>query len=186
MDEYITTRRNVKNTIRDELETTFKDCDCVEIPWVMMSFNSIEKNPESLLKTNTYRWNHDMKHPTKHGYKFRCMYELIPVKSIFKPCKFNKINCHRPLQPITAQVKIVDSIDNLKMTPVNDGYPNLREEKIARAYLVCYHYRIVSLQHYLYKKKHKIWHNFTMEAVKSCDYPEIVDETLKNKSSIKV
>ncbi len=45
MDEYITS----KKTIREELETTFRNCHCVKVPWVMMACNSIQKNPDSLL-----------------------------------------------------------------------------------------------------------------------------------------
>ena len=33
MDEYITTKKFKNNTIREELETTFKDCMCIKIPW---------------------------------------------------------------------------------------------------------------------------------------------------------
>ena len=36
VDEFISTRKNTLNTIRDELESTFKDADCVVIPWIMM------------------------------------------------------------------------------------------------------------------------------------------------------
>ena len=49
VDEFITTKKNITNTIKDELKTTFKDVDCIKIPWVMMSCNSIEKNPNSIL-----------------------------------------------------------------------------------------------------------------------------------------
>ena len=62
VDEYITTKKNINNTIRDELITTFKNVDCIKIPWVMMSFNNIKNDPENILITNTYRWNHDKKH----------------------------------------------------------------------------------------------------------------------------
>ena len=65
IDEFITTKKNIINTIKDELNTTFKNVDCIKIPWVMMSCNSIEKNPNSILLENTYRWNHNKKHPNK-------------------------------------------------------------------------------------------------------------------------
>ena len=65
VDEFITTKKNITNTIKDELKTTFKNVDCIKIPWVMMSCNSIEKNQDSILLENTYRWNHNKKHPNK-------------------------------------------------------------------------------------------------------------------------
>ena len=48
-------KKNIINTIKDQLNTTFKDVDCIKILWVMMSCNSIEKNPNSILLENTYR-----------------------------------------------------------------------------------------------------------------------------------
>ena len=39
VDEFITTKRNLHNTIAQELKTTFKNDDCVRVPWVMMSSN---------------------------------------------------------------------------------------------------------------------------------------------------
>ena len=53
VDEFITTKKNITNTIKDELNTTFKDVDCIKIPWVMMSCNNRDKNPNSILLENT-------------------------------------------------------------------------------------------------------------------------------------
>jgi hypothetical protein len=63
VDEFITTRKKVLNNIVDELKTTFKDADCIKVPWAMMSCNNRQNNPKSILKENIYRWNHDKKHP---------------------------------------------------------------------------------------------------------------------------
>ena len=62
VDEFITTKKNIKNTIRDELLTVFNNFDCICIPWVMMSCNGKKENPKSILLENTFRWNHDNKH----------------------------------------------------------------------------------------------------------------------------
>lgn len=186
MDEYITTKKNDKHTIRKELETTFKDCDCIKIPWVMMSCNSIKKNPISLLETNVYRWNHDKKHEVKNiPHKFRCRYNVIEVKSIFKPSKFNTLNDHIPGAPYSKFVNIVDSI-NKNTSLLNSFYSGLREKNIANAYLICYHYRIVSIEQCLNKIKYNIWYkHFTLQQLLSFDFPELIDETLKIKSSKK-
>ena len=114
VDEFITTKHNKQNTIRDELLTTFKNAMCIKIPWVMMSCNNIEKNPVSLLETNIYRWNHDKRHiNTKTDiHKFRCRYDGIEVKCIFKPKYFNDLYDHHPIYPITNNTVIVESVYN--------------------------------------------------------------------------
>lgn len=183
MDEYITTRKHIYNTIRDELETTFADSVCIKIPWVMMSSNSIKLNPTSLLKTNVYRWNHDNKHRNNtHPHKFRCRYDKIEVKCIFKPKYFNDIFMHHPLDPISKGLLVVDSVSNDKDT-LNPFYDNLRETDIKKGYLLCYHYRIVSIENSLNKIKHNlIYKHYKLQDLLSTDYPEVVDNTLRNKS----
>ena len=183
VDEYITCKKNKNNTIRDELLTTFKDVDCVKIPWVMMSFNSIKHDPDDLLKTNVYRWNHDKRHDNiLNPDKFRCRYDKIEVKCIFKTNKFNSISDHHPKNP-TRNVKIVNSI-NLNVSNLDPFYKNLREECILNGYLLCYHYRLTSIDHCSRKIKENIWYlnnNYSLDNLKSNDFPEIYDDTLKNK-----
>ena len=71
IDEFITTRKNFSNTIKEELSTTFKNIDCIKIPWIMMNGNS-KKNPNNLLTEITYRWDHDKKHPNKSLMMLLC------------------------------------------------------------------------------------------------------------------
>ena len=182
VDEFITTKKNITNTIKDELKTTFKNVDCIKIPWVMMSCNSIEKNPNSILLENTYRWNHNKKHPHKIQ-KFRCRYDKIEVKCIFKTDKFNSILDHHPLEK-SGHVFIVDSISKKKQALVS-FYGNLREEDIKNGYLLCYHYRIISKENSISKLKTNSWYiqnGYTIDDLMTCDYPEIIDETLKYKT----
>jgi hypothetical protein len=184
-DEFITTKKNINNTIKDELNTNFKDVDCIKIPWVMMAFNGIEKNPNCLLEENVYRWNHDKKHISKTKiHKFRCRHHKIEVKCIFKTKSFNSCWLHHPKDPANG-IKIVDSIYN-KYDKLNPFYENLREKDIGQAFLVCYHYRFVSKQQ-IYEKTN----NNNIFAYKQSniinimlqfDYPEIKDNTLKIKS----
>ena len=184
MDEYITTKKNINKTIKEELETTFEDCMCIKIPWVMMSCNSIEKNPESLLKSNIYRWNHDNKHINNKSNenKFRCRYDKIEVKCIFKPKYFKSILMHTPINPNSNNIKIVESIKNTE-EQLDPFYNNLREKDIADGYLLCYHYRIVSVDNCLNKiKNNLLYKKYKLEDLLSNDYPEIIDETLKYKS----
>ena len=182
MDEYITTKKNIHSTIRDELQTTFKDCMCVKIPWVMMSCNSIRYNPKSLLKTNVYRWNHNKKHINKitDEPKFRCRYNEIEVKCIFKPRYFDDIFYHNPTHP-NCNVKIVESIRNTEQK-LDSFYPKLRERDIKEGYLLCYHYRLVSIEQCLDKIKYNAWYKkYTLNQILSFDYPELKDTTLKDK-----
>jgi len=182
MDEFITTKKDVTKTIRDELKTTFKDCMCVKIPWVMMSCNSIKHNPSSLLKTNVYRWNHDKKHVNTitDEPKFRCRYNEIEVKCIFKPKYFKKLSEHYPLQPI-GHVKVIDSIYK-KDQELNPFYKNLREKNIQEGYLLCYHYRIISVENCVNKIKHNAFYKkYKLKDLLSFDYPEVIDKTLHDK-----
>ena len=109
VDEFITTKKNINKTIREELQTTFKDVMCIKIPWVIMSSNSIVNDPKSLLQTNIYRWNHDKKHINNISdvNKFRCRYENIEVKCIFKPKYFDDIFDHNPILPNIKNIKII-------------------------------------------------------------------------------
>jgi hypothetical protein len=183
VDEFITTKKNITHTIKDELNTTFKDVDCIKIPWVMMSCNSIEKNPNSILLENTYRWNHNKKHP--HSiHKFRCRYDQIEVKCIFKTDKFNKIDVHIPSKTVGDCI-IVDSIIKKKQK-LNSFYNNLREEDIKKGYLLCYHYRIISKENCLNKLNKAQYLKFQLEDLMRSDNPEIIDETLKNKTINKI
>ena len=183
MDEYITTKKYVNNTIKEELETTFKNSMCIKIPWVMMSCNSIKNNPDYLLKTNIYRWNHDIRHinNTSNENKFRCRYDNIEVKCIFKPKYFENIFMHHPINPNCKDTIIVESIKNTKQQ-LDPFYKNLREIDIKEGYLLCYHYRIVSIKNCLNKIKNNLFYKkYKLKDLLSNDYPEIIDETLKYK-----
>tara|TARA_Y100000591_G_C21842121_1_gene706313 strand:- start:2166 stop:2984 length:819 start_codon:yes stop_codon:yes gene_type:complete len=181
VDEFITTKKNLKKTIKNELETTFKDVDCIKIPWVMMSCNKREKNPKSILLENVFRWDHNKKHYNKIK-KFRCRYNKIEVKCIFKTEKFTKIWDHHPKKSI-GKIITVNSISN-EEEELNLFYNNLCEKDIANGFLLCYHYRIISLENSLNKLKTNLWYiknKYTINNLMSSDYSEILDETLKNK-----
>ena len=183
VDEFITTKRNFNKTIREELTTTFKDVDCIMIPWVMMSCNGIEKNPKSVLEENIYRWNHDERHPSK-VYKFRCRYENIEVKCIFKSGKFKSIvGDHHPNGFEKNNVNVVDSI-RCNKNNIGLFYSNLREEDIKIGYLLCYHYRIISVENSLNKIKTNIWYindGYKINDLMSSDHPDLIDKTIMYK-----
>ena len=179
VDEFITTKKNINRTLKQELLTTFKKVDCIKVPWVMMSSNNREKNPKSILIENTYRWNHDKTHPHKMR-KFRCRYNSIECKCIFKTQKFKTITTHNPSDVIGNAI-IVNSI-NITTVGLASHYRNLREKDISNGYLLCYHYRIISRENNLRKlEKKSIYKKFTLEDLIKSDHAEINDDTLKNK-----
>jgi hypothetical protein len=189
VDEFIVTKRNIGKTIRDELLTTFKNVDHIRIPWVMMACNGLEKNPKSLLKENVYRMNHDIRHNTDVPLKFRCRYDMIEVKSIFKTKYFDDfvdhcpINCNKKNPVILNSINLTDDISNTNINKI--FYKNLREHKINSGFLLCYHYRIISkenCQHKLNTNKWYIDKQFTLSNLMDADYPEIIDETMRIKS----
>ena len=111
--------------------------------------------------------------------KFRCRYDKIEVKCIFKPIYFNDIFDHHPLNQNINNIKIVDSIQN-NNSILSPFYSNLREIDIKEGYLLCYHYRIISIENCLNKIKNNIWYKkYTLDDLLSNDYPEVIDETLK-------
>ena len=179
-DEFITTKKNIDNTIKDELINTFKDVDCIKIPWVMMSCNGRKNNPKSILIENLFRWNHNLTHPHKI-HKFRCRYNKIEVKCIFKTDKFIGVTNHFPIKN-SESIIIVDSI-NINKENSAGYYKNLREDDIKNGYMLCYHYRIISIENCMNKLKNSfIYKNkYTLEDLLDTDYPEIKDETLKQK-----
>lgn len=183
VDEFITTKKFINHTIRDELEIIFKDSDCIKIPLVMMSSNYIENNPKSVLLENTYRWNHDKRHKNSIIPKFRCRYNSIEVKCIFKTKKYKSIWDHHPKNNI-GRCKVVDSINNNEQV-LSAFHDNLRESDIKRGLLLCYHYRIISKENCINKLKTNKWYiddGYTLANLLSFDYPEIIDNTLKNKA----
>ena len=192
MDEYITTKKNISNTLRDELLTTFKDVDCIKIPWVMMAFNGIEQNPDCLLETNIYRWNHDKKHANLSGKrKFRCRYEEIEVKCVFKAASFEKCWDHGPVYGGLKKVKAVDGVYNQTASLLSYSYPSdpfyrkLREKNIAQAFLLCYHYRVTSKQDCVDKVLNSNFEDYKKIDPKdfiASDFPEVIDYTLCLKS----
>ena len=190
VDEFITTKKNKKNTISDELKTTFADVDCVKIPRVFMSCNNRKKNPKSILLENNYRWNHDLKHENtaKNDLclkwpKFRCRYNRIECKCIFKTQKYDKIRHHIPIPDDKKKSILVNGIDK-KIDDYTQGYNKLREYKIKNGFLLCYHYRIISQENCLNKLSTSKWYiecKYTLDDLMSSDHPEIIDNTLRNK-----
>lgn len=189
-DEFITTKNYKAKTLRQSLETYFKDVHCIKVPWVMMSSNGLKLSPKSILQANTYRWNHDLKHENKlSGYpKFRCRYDEIEVKCIFKPKYFNSIWDHHPKEPIRrSKLKIVDSVKKIK-SELGPFFYSLREQHIEQAYLLCYHYRTISVENCKNKLNTNKWYiedGYDLKDLMSTDYAEVLDMTLFNKLPLK-
>ena len=185
-DEFITTYRNNRKTIREELETTFKDVDCIKIPWVMMSSNGRINDPPSILQYLDTRWDHDKRHPHPHKWsKGRCRFNEIEVKSISKCDKIKELTLHYPLT--TQDIYCVDSI-LLNKAQLNPFYKNLREIDMQNAYFLCYHYRIFSAESAKRKMINNKLDGYKMhyyQSLMESDHSELYDDFMKNKSIVK-
>lgn len=185
VDEFITTKKNITKTIREEMLTTFNRFDCVKIPWVMMGSSDQKVAPKSILKSNVYRWNHDKKHPHPNKiHKFRCRYEQIEVKCIFRTKFFDSIWDHHPKSPTKKGLFTVNAVDCVS-SPLMPFMDTLREEHIENGFLLCYHYRITSTENSINKLKTNRWYidnRYTIDDLMLSDYNEIKDETLRLKS----
>jgi hypothetical protein len=143
-DEFIScVNSEQKNTIRDMLLSTYRDIDCIIIPWVMMSCNHRKRNPPSLLQGVIHRWDHNLKHPHPNLWnKGRCRYDAIEVKAIFKGASVSQIDIHRP-KSYTTKPMIIDSVYH-NASSNTSLYKGLHETEIAHARMLCFHYRIFS------------------------------------------
>ena len=181
-DEFISTIKHKETTIREQLEHTYSQVDCVQIPWVMMSCNNREKDPSSILQHLTTRWNHNLKHPHPHKWeKGRCRFKEIEVKTISKCAKIDGLMLHHP---IGKQLTTVESVRNqhIQLSPF---FKHFREEHIQTANMVCFHYRIFSLE----SAKRKMLHNKldgykpqNLQYLLQSDHSEINDQFMKEKS----
>jgi len=184
-DEFISTRKFTNNTIRHELETTFKHADCVKVPWVMMSSNGRMNDPPSILQHIVHRWNHDLRHPHPSGWlKGRCRYEQIEVKCFTRCSKFRQLQLHHPIIPTNEHFICVDSVYN-KSAKLDSFYNNLRENDIKQAFMICYHYRIFSNESTHRKCINNKLINYKPEFIKhllDCDYSDMEEHHMKHKS----
>ena len=181
VDEFIVTKKNKEKTIRNELETTFANVDCIQVPWVMMSGSYREKDPEKLLTNNIYRWNHNLEHKETDFKKFGNRYNSIESKSIFNCACFKDILTHSP-KNATYNAKIVNSIDAMQTRVHKGHFEKLREDDIKQGYLLCYHYRITSKENAIKKLENNMWYSgFNLTDLISNDKPEIEDITMKEK-----
>ena len=110
--------------------------------------------------------------------------DKIQVKCIFKTCAFDEIDVHHPSKGIKKNMNIVCSI-KCEKRGLNPFYHKLREKDIETGYLLCYHYRTISIENCIHKLKTNnryIEMKYTLHDLMSFDHPEIYDDTLRNKS----
>lgn len=62
VDEFVTTIRNERNTVKEELELSFQEHAVIDIPWVSMAYDRPVNN---VLFDMVYRWDHDLPHYQK-------------------------------------------------------------------------------------------------------------------------
>ena len=193
VDEFIATRKDISKTIKNELKTTYRNIDCIKVPWIMMSPIG-KKNPTSVLRTNVYRLNYDSKpnftcNSRQAGGKFgnQLSGRIAIIKSIFKCHVFDSIqyNDHIPSLPNKKKIISLESVENSfhKYNQKNIGL-NLTESRIKKSYLLCYHYRVVCEEHAKKKLSTNSWYienGYKLVHLVRGDR-SIVDNTMKYKS----
>ena len=197
IDEFITTKKNINKTLRDEIHDSFDNTQikCICIPWVMMSCNGKVKNPTYITQEITHRWNHNLKHPHPIS-KFRCLYDSIEIKSIFRPkyyefCPGKKapwggnFNIQNDHIPSSLRNYKNDKWNSINIKPINSWrFIGLREKHIEIAYFVCFHYRVISHENNINKISTNTWYKkYRVKDLDDYDYPEIVDFTVRDKMS---
>ena len=194
VDEFITTKKNIQLTIKDEIMTNFdkEHIKCVCIPWVMMSCNGQIRNPKFITQSITHRWNHNLKHPHPIP-KFSCRYREIEIKSIFRPkyyefcpgkkAPWGKFHIQNDHIPSSIRQYNNDKWESVNIEPFNSWhFIGLREKHIYNAHLVCFHYRVISQENNANKIKTNIWYKkYKLSDMNKYDYPEIVDFTIRDK-----
>jgi hypothetical protein len=196
VDEFVTTKKNIDKTIKDELQTTLKDFDCIKIPWIMMSCHA-KKNPKSVLKNNLYRINYDKNYnfvcnslKGKGKFSTQNSGKQIQTKSIFKCSKFNAVHDkqkpsdHHPVFPVNNNLKIINSVNLNNINLKQRDYNNINEKIIKNSIFLCYHYRIISEEHALNKLNTNNWYienGYSLQDLTVNQSKDIIDLTLKNK-----
>jgi hypothetical protein len=184
IDEFIVTKKNFSKTIRDELyliSANYPEKRLILAPWVMMSGIKNEKNPKSVLKSITYRWDHDIKHPYPVK-KFGCRYFETFCKSIFKPKYFDHIRDHVPICNDRTET-YYNGVDLSSSRLREDKFLKLRNRDIDLGYFLCYHYRYISKEHAESKLNTNGWYindGYTLKDLQA-SYAEIYDDTLLRK-----
>lgn len=166
------------------LETEFKNVDCVQVPWIMFSFNKRETDADHLIHDYCWRWDHDKKHPhPNNDFKSRCRYKSIEHKSIFRSSHFKPGNPHTPI-PIQIKYTVSDGLHNSKIK-FNHSHV-VRENIISNALMICNHYRFTSIEAIKRKCNPNAFNNYA--SIKNCvencmlsDYPEVYDDRLSKK-----
>lgn len=187
VDEFIATKRNINLTIREQLEIVSsqnKSFNLIFVPWVLMSGSGIKTNPKSVVNEVVWRHDHDKRHPF-NVKKFRCRYDEIEYKSIFKTDSFNNIHDHFPLNP-TTKTEPINGIDFTK-SRINfkkSFFRNLRNKDIENGYFLCYHYRYISEENCINKLNTNGWYindGYKLENLKNSTYAEVYDDTISKK-----
>ena len=188
VDEFITTKKNFNKTIREELETTFKEADFIRIPWILMA-STLDKNPTNIIDSIVYRINQNNRHDNPTGLsKFNCGYSDMLSKYIVRTKKFNYLKTHRAVDPVNNPIYACGVTGKkMDLSKEQQGkFTNLREKHIKNGYLVCYHYRIISKENTLNKHSNNFWYNkdkYDVDKIMKVYLPEVKDETLKIKKN---
>ena len=182
-DEFISIyKRNPSIRIRKFLMNLQPKVDCVKIPWVMMSCNGRKKDPPSILQHITHRWNYNIPHPSNHS-KSQCMFKEVKVKCIFKAASYKHFNDHFPDKSSKPNPLCINGV-TLQKDYHNSAMYNLREHQLAQAYIVCFHYRLISQESCIRKTTNNGFEAYRIpwRTLMEGDHPDIAENFLRKKS----
>ena len=185
-DEFISTYTKLKKyTIRTFLSMYLNhEINCVMVPWVMMSSNYSQKDPPSILQHNVHRWSHDVEHKKgENGWMGHlCIYQKNKIKCIFKSEIFDSFNDHCP-NP-APKACCVNALNGKKHKIPSSCISGMRENNMKNAYLLCFHYRIISLESAQRKMLDNGFDKYrdSLQNILQNDYPEKKEFFLRKKS----
>lgn len=138
VDEFVTTIRNERNTVKEELELHFQDYQVIDVPWVAMAYDRPVKH---LLFDMVYRWDHDIPHHQK-------------LQAFVSSEKFKRFTFTKPIFRSDRKCHLVESVhgaggcegpyyrvDGVTRSRHTRTILTLSEAMLQDAHLAIYHYR---------------------------------------------
>lgn len=142
LDEFITTRDNI--TVKEKVNTVFKDYDFIRIPWLLFGSNGTENIPASAIKTFTKRMNLEY---NSELY----LNDNIQVKTLYRSSKIKwylgSPMVHSPYTEGKYTLSTFSKPDTGLF--LGFGYTGCSEDDVNSHHLVINHYRLQSREFWL-------------------------------------
>lgn len=185
LDEFITSRDS--ETVRQKIDSKFKDFDFIRIPWLLFGSNEIDKTPKSAIETFTKRMKFEYNDTLP-------IYDNIQVKTLYRSSQirwyFNWIRIHSPYTEGKYSLPILSKEDEgLRW---GNGFTPAKESELNDYHLVINHYRLQSREFWQTQKcvrgdadLFSFLQNRTLEKFNYLNkfYNQVEDTNLRDKTS---